>query len=191
MRWVFSTVTAPRNGTCQNLVPVLLAEAGYPNGFDAGAISADFAFTSTTEAVVNYFRAVGIRATVRPLERAAFFKEYQEKRLRHIIQSASAAFGNAATRLDAFVASGGPFTYGTYADIEGLIREQASEMDRGRREAILHRIQQLMHDKVMYAPLMEPAILGAHGPRVAESGIGLITNMGASAPYEDLRLKGK
>ena len=191
VRWVFSTVTAPRNGTCQNLVPVLLAEAGYPNGFDAGAISADFAFTSTAEAVVNYFRVVGIRATVRPLERAAFFKEYQEKRLRHIIQSASAAFGNAATRLDAFVASGGPFTYGTYADIEGLIREQASEMDRGRREAILHRIQQLMHDKVMYAPLMEPAILGAHGPRVAESGIGLITNMGASAPYEDLKLKSK
>ena len=38
---------------------------------------------------------------------------------------------------------------------------------------------------------MEPAILGAHGPRVAESGIGLITNMAASAPYEELRLKGK
>jgi len=39
--------------------------------------------------------------------------------------------------------------------------------------------------------LMEPAILGGYGPRVAESGIGLITNMAASAPCEDLRLKGK
>ena len=169
----------------------LLAEAGYPNGFDAGTISADIAFASTAEAVVNYFRAVGIRVTVRPLERAAFFKEYQEKRLKHIIQSASAAFGNVATRLDAFVASGGPFTYGAYPDIEGLIREQATELDQGKREAILHRIQQLMHEKVMYAPLMEPAILGAYGPRVAESAIGLITNMGASAPYEELRLKAK
>ena len=169
----------------------LLIEAGYPNGFDAGTISADITFTSIAESVVNYFRAVGIRATVRPLERAAFFKEYQEKRLRPIILSTSAAFGNAATRLDAFVASAGPFTYGTYPDIEGLIREQASELDRAKREAILHRIQQLMHEKVMYAPLMDLAVPGVYGPRVAESAIGLITNMAASAPYEELRLKGQ
>jgi len=52
-------------------------------------------------------------------------------------------------------------------------------------------IQQLMHEKVMYAPLMDVAVLGAHGPRVAESAIGLITNMAASAPYEELRLKAK
>ena len=28
-------------------------------------------------------------------------------------------------------------------------------------------------------------------PRVAESAMGLITNMATSAPYEELRLKGK
>jgi peptide/nickel transport system substrate-binding protein len=169
----------------------LLAEAGYPNGFEAGKISTDMAFTATAEAVVNYFQAVGIRVTLGPLERAAFFKEYREKRRRHIVQSATAAFGNAATRLDAFVASGGMSTYGSYADIEGLIREQAGELDRGKREAILHRIQQLIHEKAMYAPLMESAILNGYGPRVAESGLGLITNMAGSAPYEELRLKGQ
>ncbi len=121
----------------------------------------------------------------------AFFKEYGEKRLKHVIQSTSAALGTTATRLDAFVAGGGLFTYGTYPDIEGLIREQATELDRGKREAILHRIQQLIHEKVMYAPLMEPAILAGYGPRVAESAIGLITNMAGSVPYEELRLRGK
>ncbi len=89
------------------------------------------------------------------------------------------------------MAEGGLFTYGTYPDIEGLIREQATELDRVKREVILHRIQQLIHEKVMYAPLMEPAILAGYGPRVAESAIGLITNMAASAPYEELRLKSK
>src|SRR5262249_9903675 len=169
----------------------LLAEAGYPNGFDAGTISSDLVFTSIAEAVVNYLQAVGIRVTLRPLERAAFFKEYQEKRLKHIIQSGSAAFGNAATRLDAFVASGGPFTYGTSPDIEGLIREQETAPDRAKRDAILHKIQQLIHEKVMFGPLIEPAILNGHGPRVEESAIGLITNMAGSTPYEELRLKGK
>jgi peptide/nickel transport system substrate-binding protein len=167
----------------------LLAEAGYPNGFDAGTVSADLSFTSTADAVVNFLRAVGIRVTLRPLERAALFKEYQEKRLRHIVMGGSAAFGNAATRLDAFVASTGPYTYGTYGDIEGLIREQATEFDPKKRETILHRIQQLMHDKVMFAPLWEPAILYGVGPRMAEPALGLITNMAGSAPYEDLRLK--
>jgi peptide/nickel transport system substrate-binding protein len=169
----------------------LLAEAGYPNGFEAGSLAADSTFASVAEAAVNYLQAVGIRATLRPLERAALFKEYQDKRLRHVFMGASAAFGNAASRLEAFVSSGGMFTYGTYPDIEGLIREQANELDRGKREAILHRIQQLMHDKAMFGPLMEIASLGGFGPRVAESGMGLITHMASSAPYEDLRLKGR
>src|SRR5262245_46053906 len=170
---------------------LLLAEAGYPNGFDAGTLSADLSFTTTGEAVVNDLRAAGIRTALRPLERAALFKEYQERRLRHIVYAGSAAFGNAATRLEAFVASTGGYAYGSYPDIEGLIREQDSELDPKRREATLHRIQQLMHDKAMFAPLMEPAILYGVGPRVAESALGLITNMAGSAPYEDIRLKGQ
>jgi len=167
----------------------LLAEAGYPNGFDAGPMAADLTFSSVAEAAVTYLGAVGIRLTLRPVERATLFKEYQEKRLRGVFLASSAAFGNAATRLEAFVAAGGLFTYGTYPDIEGLIREQATELDRGKREAMLHRIQQLMHDKAMFAPIWELASLGGYGPRVAESGLGLIPSMAASAPYEELRLK--
>jgi peptide/nickel transport system substrate-binding protein len=169
----------------------LLAEAGYPNGFDAGPMAAEMTFASIAEAAAGYLGQVGIRATIRPLERAALFKEYQDKRLKHVFMAQSAALGNTATRLDAFVAAGGPFTYGTYPDIEGLIREQASELDRGKREATLHRIQQLMHEKVMFAPIFELASLGGYGPRVAESGLGLIPSMAASAPYEELKLKGK
>ena len=169
----------------------LLAEAGYPGGFDAGTLTVDLTFASIAEAVINDLGSVGIRAKLRPLERAALFKEYGDKRLRHIVYSGSGAFGNAATRLDGFVAAGSAYAYGSYPDIEGLIREQAAELDRGKREAILHRIQQLMHEKAMVAPLMDFASLGGFGPRVAESGMGLITNMASSAPYEDLRLKGK
>jgi len=167
----------------------LLAEAGYPNGFEAGPMAAEMTFASIAEAAANYLRAVGIRVTLRPVERAALFKEYQDKRLKHVFMAQSAALGNTATRLDAFVAAGGPFAYGSYPDIEGLIQEQATELDRGKREATLHRIQQLMHEKAMFAPIFELASLGGYGPRVAESGLGLIPNMAASAPYEELRLK--
>ena len=167
----------------------LLAEAGYPNGFDAGDYYCDVSYANLAEAVVNYLKAVGIRAQLRPLERAAFFAQYREKKLRNIIQSGSGAFGNTATRLEAFVAAGGAYVYGSYADVDGLFREQASEMDRKKREATLQRIQQLMHEKAMVAPIWELAFINGHGPRVEESGLTLITNHAYSAPYEDLRLK--
>src|SRR5215813_13493835 len=169
----------------------LLAEAGYPNGFDAGDYFCDASYANLGEGVVNYLQTAGIRTQLRPLERAAFIQQNSQKKLGKIIQTASGAFGNAATRLDAFVAAGGTFTYGTYPDIEGLIGEQASEMDAKKREAILHRIQQLIHDKAMIAPIWELAFINGHGPRVAESGLTLITNHAYSAPYEDLKLAAK
>ena len=126
---------------------------------------------------------------LRPLERAALFAQYQDKKLKNIVQSLSGAFGNAATRIEAFVAAGGPYVYGSYPDIDALFREQAAERDPKRRQAQLQKIQQLMHDKAMFAPIWQNAVLSGVGPRVAESGIGLITEYPFSAPYEDVKLK--
>jgi peptide/nickel transport system substrate-binding protein len=182
---------APLYGYDPKRARQLLAEAGHPNGFDASEIACDIAYANVAEAISNYLGAIGIRAKVRPYERAAFFNNFRDKKHRHIIQAASGAFGNAATRLDAFVAAAGIYTYGTYPDVDGLIREQAGEHDRKRREQLLHRVQQLLHDKVMFAPIWELSFLNAHGPRVGESGLALITLHAYSAPYEDLRLKGR
>jgi peptide/nickel transport system substrate-binding protein len=167
----------------------LLAEAGYPNGFDAGDLWCEPPTATMSEALMGYLQAVGIRVKLRPLERAAFFKAYQEKKLKNLAYSISGAFGNAATRLEVFTVAGGPYVYGSYPDIDGLFREQAGELDRKRREATLHRIQQLIHEKAIYAPVWELGFIHAHGPRVAESSLGLITGWAFSAPYEDVRLK--
>jgi peptide/nickel transport system substrate-binding protein len=169
----------------------LLAEAGYPNGFDAGEYFCDVSYANLGEAVINSLQTVGIRAKLRPLERVAFFSGYSEKKYKNIIQAASGAFGNAATRLEAFVASTGAYAYGGYPDLDGLMQEQAADTDPKRREATLRRIQQLVHEKVMYAPIWELAFLNGVGPRVRESGLGLIAGHAYSAPYEDVTLKGK
>jgi peptide/nickel transport system substrate-binding protein len=169
----------------------LLAEAGYPNGFDAGQISTDTSFAESAEPIAGYFAAIGIRASVRSLERAAFFSQLRDKKLRPMAYAASGAYGNAATRLEAFVAASAPYAYGSYPDIEGLIQEQALERDRKRREATLHRIQQLMYERAISAPLWETATINGYGPRVAEPALNLITGYAWSAPYEELRLKGR
>ena len=169
----------------------LLAEAGHPAGFDAGEYFCDGSYANLGEAVANSLQQVGIRVKLRPLERAAFFSGYAEKKFKNLIQASSGAFGNAATRLDTFVASTGVYAYGAYPDLDGLIQEQAAEPDPKRREATLHRIQQLVHEKVVYAPIWELAFLNGVGPRVRESGLGLIAGHAYSAPYEDITLKGK
>jgi peptide/nickel transport system substrate-binding protein len=182
---------APLYGFDPQKAKQLLAEAGYPNGFDAGDYYCDSSYANVGEAVVNDLKAVGIRAQLRPLERAAFFAQYREKKFRNIVQSGSGAFGNAATRLEAFVVGGGAYVYGSYPDIDGLFQEQASETDVKKRETTLHRIQQLMLEKAMTAPIWELAFINGHGPRVAESGLTLITNHAYSSPYEDLKLKAR
>lgn len=169
----------------------LLAEAGHARGFDAGDYYCDASYANIGEVVLNNLREVGIRVKLRPLERAAFFKAYSEKKLKNIVQGASGALGNCATRAEAFVAKGGTYAYGSYPDIDALFAEQAVQMDRAKRTTILHRLQQLVQEKAMYAPIWQLAFLSGVGPRVGQSGFGLIAGFAYTAPYEDRTLKGQ
>jgi peptide/nickel transport system substrate-binding protein len=167
----------------------LMAEAGYPGGFDAGEYFCDVAYANLAEAMINDLSSLGIRVKLRPLERAAFFSAYGEKKLKNVVQAASGAFGNAATRLEAFVVGGGTYVYGSYPDIDGLFQEQAGDVDQKRREATLHRIQQLVHERAIYAPIWQLAFLNGVGPRIEQSSLGAIPGFAYSGPYEDVKLK--
>lgn len=169
----------------------LLAEAGFPRGFVAGDYYCDIAYANLAEAVINNLAEVGIKATLRPLERAAFFKGYGEKSLKNLIQGASGAFGNAATRMETFVVKGGVYVYGSYPELDELFQQQAAELDLKKREDQLHKMQQIVHEKAMYAHLWQQAFVNGVGPRVGESGFGLIPGYAYSGPYEDVTLAGK
>ena len=145
--------------------------------------------TGLGEALVNDLRAVGIRATVRPMEVAAYQAAHREKTYKHLAMQASAAFGSAATRLEAFVTSTGAVSWIHDPEIDAWYAQQATERDRQTLHALLHRIQQKLHEEVRFLPIMEAPILNASGPRVAVSGLGLIPLIAFSAPYEDVQLK--
>jgi peptide/nickel transport system substrate-binding protein len=167
----------------------LLAEAGHPNGFDAGEYFTDTSYANVAEVLLNNFAEVGIRAKLRPLERAAFFKAYAEKSLKNIIQGGSGAFGNAATRLEAFVVKGGNYAYGNYPDIDAMFQQQGVELDKKKRTAILQKMQQLVHERSIYAPIWLLGFINGVGPRVGESGFELIPGFAYTAPYEDITIK--
>jgi peptide/nickel transport system substrate-binding protein len=167
----------------------LLTEAGYPNGFDAGDITPVPPWTAMAEAVAGYLGAVGIKLRVRNMERPAMFAAWRAKTLQGVILAASGAIGSAATRLENYVVSWGEFAYGGSPDLDALFKQQERERDPQRREELLHTLQRLVHERVMFVPIYEIAGLNGIGPRVAESGLGLIATYNWSGPYEDVRLK--
>jgi peptide/nickel transport system substrate-binding protein len=67
-------------------------------------------------------------------------------------------------------------------------QQQARERDPKKREALLHRIQQLTVDRVMFAPVMDLRALMGVGPRIAEHTITSVA-MSPFPSYEDLKLK--
>jgi peptide/nickel transport system substrate-binding protein len=168
----------------------LLAEAGFPGGFESGPLNVDSSYANVGEIVVNNFREVGIGARLQPVERAGFLAAYSAKRYRHgTLRGASGAFGNAATRLASFVVKDGAFVYGSYPDIDELYPQQADELDRNKRAAILARMQRLVHEKAIYAPIWQLAFLNGVGPRVGESGFGRIPGFPYTGPFEDITIK--
>ena len=167
----------------------LLAEAGHPRGFDAGELFCDASYANLAEAVLNNFAEVGIRIRLRPIERAAFLKSWAEKKFKNVVQGGSGAFGNAATRLAAFVVGGGTYAYGSYPDIDELFKQQAVQLDQKRRSETVAKIQQIVYERTVVAPIWQLAFINGVGPRVGESGFGLISDFAYTAPYEDITLK--
>ena len=164
----------------------LLAEAGYPKGFDAGDLTPLPPFSTMGESVANDLAAVGIRTRVRTMERAAFLSAYHEKKLRGLILNVTAVLRNAHRDL---CAEHRHLRLGGYSDLDDLFRQQAVERDRGKREALLHQIQRLMQERVMHAPIFDSVPLHGVGPRVEEPAVGLNPLLYFTAPYKDMRLK--
>jgi peptide/nickel transport system substrate-binding protein len=167
----------------------LLAEAGYPKGFDAGEYSCDAVYAGVIEGVVNDLAAVGIRAKVAARERAAMQTAQREKKVKNLTRMGSGAPGNAATRVEAFMSSGGVQSFLKDPEIDEWFAQQSRERDRAKREALLHKIQQKVYDEAYFLPIWQLGFLCVTGPRVAVSGLGLIPGHIYSAPYEDVRLK--
>ena len=86
---------------------------------------------------------------------------------------------------------GGTYVYGSYPDIDALFAEQATQLDRSKRAALLTTLQQRVHEKTIYAPIWQLSFISGVGPRVDQSGFGLIKGFVYTAPYEELTLKGR
>jgi len=166
----------------------LLAEAGHPNGFDAGELTPFPPYNSMGETIQGWLQAVGIRTRLRAMERGTFMTAWRDKKLHGVVLTISGVSGNAATRLESFVTKNGAFAYGALPEVDDLFRRQARELDRKKREALLHQIQKILHEQVIQAPIYHLGFPIGVGPRVDDIMATAIPGFYMS-PYEDLKLR--
>ena len=167
----------------------LLAEAGYPNGFDAGDLYPAPPYAATGEAIGGYLAAVGIRTRLRTMERAAFAAAQGTKKLKGICFCGTGAYGNASTRMAEYVPSSGGLAYGGWPDIDELYKRQLTESDPEKRREMLYQIQQMLHERTRFAPIFDYFWPSGLGPRVQDAALMKIDPYPWAAPLEDVKLK--
>jgi ABC-type transport system substrate-binding protein len=72
--------------------------------------------------------------------------------------------------------------------VDELFRRQARELDRKKREALLHQMQRILHEQVVQASVYHLGFPIGVGPRVDEIMATAIPGFYMS-PYEDLKLR--
>src|SRR5215471_7686841 len=167
----------------------LLAEAGYPNGFDAGDLYPWPPYFSAGEVITNDLNAIGIKTRVRTMERAAFYSALATKKLKGLCMCIAAVYGNASSRLSEIVPADGAFAYGAFPDLDDLYKRQSRENDAKKRGVMLNELQQALYDRVRFAAIYDYIWASGVGPRVEDPALMKIDPYPWSAPLEEVRLK--
>ncbi|WP_255475002.1 ABC transporter substrate-binding protein [Pusillimonas sp. ANT_WB101] len=129
----------------------LLAEAGYPNGFEASIVA--YRERNQTEALINYLRAVGIDAKLNFLQYAA---------MRDMIRAGKASMTHQTwgSNLVNDVSASTPVYFGGGADdvtedkdVQALLEKGAVTIDEGKRKDIYKQALTRIADKAYAIPL--------------------------------------
>jgi peptide/nickel transport system substrate-binding protein len=149
----------------------LLAEAGFPNGFDFDWYVPFVPYFDMAERVLVDLRAVGIRGKLEVLEGPAFRakmgrgrKGYQGNRT--IVQNIDPRPGGAAASIRVFAVCGSPSSFICEPQIEELWKKHETSVDAEVRDEALRKIQHYIVENYLAVPIYLNPFVHAVGPRV-------------------------
>ncbi len=137
----------------------LLAEAGYPNGFEITFNTYSGSITSVdqmADAITGYLAKVGIKAKRRHLEDVGLWtKMGQEGKMEGIqyYSWGSNSIFDADAILYALHYSKEPLSYTKDAVLDQLLDEGRTSVDPKKRQEAYAKAQKLMHEKVYWVPI--------------------------------------
>lgn len=131
----------------------LLAEAGYPDGFDIEITSFTGPPATIAEAVSGQWHAIGVRATVEKLPLVAYRKKQQEGRIQVMVAAWPAGnIPDVASTVDSFFAAG-PADYSGDQVLHDLAQESASAMNPAARKVIGRRMFDRATEHAYFLPI--------------------------------------
>lgn len=132
----------------------LLAEAGYPNGFEVDLFAS--VYESSVEAVVRDLAAVGI--TVRHQWMGRKWNDFYRKFLKGEMPLTFMTWGSysifdAAAILNPFFVEGAGGCYGTTPELSAMVEAARRTADPKRRRELLSKAQKIIAAEAFWAPL--------------------------------------
>jgi peptide/nickel transport system substrate-binding protein len=115
----------------------LLAEAGYPNGFDVEITSYVGRVTMMAEAVAGYYKAIGVRATIASVTLTTFQQKAASGKMQMAVLANSLSGIPDISRLISFFFQ--TYDYTGDAEMKLLAEQSDSEMDPAKRKEIAKR----------------------------------------------------
>jgi peptide/nickel transport system substrate-binding protein len=142
----------------------LLAEAGYPKGFQGGKFYPQGGpHLHMGEMVATFWKAVGINVEIGLFDQVGWQGQRWGGKMKGAIFNESVGNPTISARLSYVL---GPGNYGNYPDIQALWEQHERSVDRNVRKDLRGRMQKLIYDKTMFIPLMKSTTPSAFGRRI-------------------------
>jgi peptide/nickel transport system substrate-binding protein len=117
----------------------LLADAGYPNGFEVDLDTCTCDRSDLPEAVVGELAKIGVTVTLKPTEISQFNADWGAGR-QNPMRASRLSFSDVNVYLQLWLRTGGFLSRFSDPEVDNLIDAQAAEYDTAAREEILRRI---------------------------------------------------
>lgn len=156
----------------------LLAQAGFPNGFDLDWYVPFVPYFDMGERILTDLRAIGIRGKLQVMEGPAFRAQIAQGRKgypgnRTIVQNIDPRPGGAKANISVYAVCGGSASFVCEPKIEALWAKHQASFDLEERDRLIKEIQRILIEEYYFVPIYWNPFVHAVGPRVLPAGDGI------------------
>ena len=176
----------------------LMAEAGYPSGFNVDWVTPVPNYYSRGERIVSQLQSIGLRARLQVMERGVFQKKMEgglkEWPGTQIIMNATRIGGTWSNWYDSMFKCGGfqARDFFCVTDLDDKFKQYLATYDAKERKNLAEQIQRWILENYYFVPVFRHAFVNAIGPRIAAKKWQDVfpTNLTSGYPYpwEDIEL---
>jgi ABC-type transport system substrate-binding protein len=177
----------------------LMAEAGYPNGFNVDWLTPAPPYYSRGERIVSQLQAIGIRTKLQTLERAVYAKRRQgglkEWPGLNIILAGARIGATWANWYESVVKCGGFLSADAFCikDLDAKYERYLTLDKPDERKTLAYDIQRNILENYYFIPVFRHAFMNAIGPRIKatkwQDVFPTFKSTGYAYPWEDIELK--